>query len=105
MTNPIEQAKVRLAGGSKWLKGDIGDYYGTGDVCVMGAIPMHGDLLCGALAADEILKDVVLEQYPDRMTEGSKHPVAKFNDHPDTVWSDVERVLEKASVKWDEVHG
>lgn len=41
-----------------------------------------------------IIQEVVVEQYSD--------DIAGFNDLPDTTFDDVERVLEKAQILWEE---
>jgi hypothetical protein len=63
-----------------------------------------GDSRAVQAIAARTLDEVAGEQYPDRHYLGLR-PAAAFNDHPDTTWADVEVVLDKASVLWDERYG
>lgn len=57
--------------------------------------------------AQDIVKEVIKEQYPDRCYIGvnttALPDIAHFNDHPDTTFEDVTRVLEKALVRASEI--
>ena len=44
-----------------------------------------------------LVRDAIQDLYPDR-TGRSVCEIVSFNDHPDTTWEDVERVLERADV-------
>lgn len=52
------------------------------------------------------LLPVLNEQFPERLNwmhyKIGLGPVVAFNDHPDTTFADVERVLEKAAIRWEE---
>lgn len=50
----------------------------------------------------QILLGVIYDQFPERLHASSKN-IANFNDHSDTVFDDVITVLEKASVKLEEL--
>ena len=90
--NPFEKMLDRLRE-KGWKKGDIGPP--DGPYCIVGAA--HWGKIW--VRWDE-LTDIILSQFPDRnITCGF---VDIFNDHPDTTFADVERVLEKAAVKWEE---
>ena len=96
--NPFEWVLDRLRE-KGWMKGSFGPTHGPN--CLVGAsqnVPLPGigwERLCDRVDM------VVKEQYPERR-KGSLATVPNFNDHPDTTFSDVERVLEKAAVKWEE---
>jgi hypothetical protein len=101
--NPVEQVRERLDGGRRWCKGNFGDI--AGNRCLVGAA-RYG----GAISAVPPIAAVIQEQYPERLTPFVVHVggggiVAIFNDHPDTIWADVDLVLDKASVLWDERYG
>ena len=103
--NPIEKVRARLDGGRKWRKGQLGDYDDpNASVCLRGAIySVIGTTFAAAnhrIAIEEPLRDTIREQYPDRRDYSAAVPT--FNDHPDTTWADVELVLDKASIAWDE---
>jgi hypothetical protein len=109
--NPIEAVRARLDGGRKWHKGELGDVDGDGSVCVIGAcqaVYWSGAKHDAYTDIRDTIAAVVLEQYRDRvrnvdlMTGGS--PIPSFNDHDATTFADVEVVLDKASVAWDEAH-
>lgn len=96
--NPFEKVLDRLRERG-WMKGDYWYYDNVhGPTCMLGAAIQTGvssDLL-------EIKVPTIIQaQYPERFTRhGAVVPF--FNDHPDTTLADVERVLEKAAVKWEE---
>lgn len=96
--NTFEKMLDLLQDGRRWIKGQT--YSATG-MCLMGAyMSIHqGYNSCEGF---EILKAIIGEQYPDRTLKPTCASVASFNDHKDTVWEDVERVLEKAVVQWEE---
>lgn len=90
MTTPLEV--LRRDG---WYKGGLQDARGAR--CINGAL---------MVAPSSILhiSGVILEQFPDRVklyANGSPS-IAFFNDHPDTTFADVELVLEKAQIRYDE---
>jgi hypothetical protein len=100
--NPIEAVRARLDGGRQWHKGNLRDY--SDRVCILGAIR---DELPGEQqeAAEAAVEAVAREQFPERIAErGPLKPIPGFNDHQLTTFADVEVVLDKASVAWDEAH-
>ncbi len=50
--------------------------------------------------ACSLAADVAYALFPERQRHD--HAVADFNDHPDTTFADVEQVLEKCAVAYDE---
>lgn len=115
--NPFEAMAERLAGGARWHQGSLNQ----GDnVCIMGALNevtwgaqyrLQGDFVPQAndvrMEAYELMKEVILEQFPERGKVdlwGKMYPgePAYFNDDPETVFADVEVVLQKCSRIWDE---
>lgn len=100
--NPIEKIRARLDGGNKWVKGTLSNESGY---CMIGAAKAEGVRLYG-----DVIGEVIVEQYADRVSPFYRdvvrlHPsvgIPGFNDHEDTVWSDVELVLDKASLRWEE---
>lgn len=91
--NPFEKVLDRLRE-KGWKKGGMGP--DTGPNCIAGASQVtHAGM------DYQFLERIIKEQYPDRI-HGDMMPTPNFNDHPDTQFSDVERVLEKAAVKWEE---
>lgn len=95
MDNPGEMILDRLRSHG-WCKQDFGDAEGPN--CIAGA--------AHEVEAEDYFQHtlvwVIDEQYPGRMEAGPHSNVPNFNDHPDTTFADVERVLEKAAVKWEE---
>lgn len=91
--NPFEKVLDRLRE-KGWYKG--GFTGPDGSQCVVGA--SRG--ICNTQFFS-LLEEILRDQYPDRLS-GRLRPTPNFNDHPDTTFSDVERVLEKAAVKWEE---
>lgn len=119
--NLIDRAKEVLNGGRKWSKGHYHSYApGVGQThCTLGAIVVAGELdehrlgvVLPELPEVQALAAVVEEQYADRIAreDDLEYPptftasgkVARFNDHRDTTFEDVERVMEKASMKLEE---
>jgi hypothetical protein len=101
--NPIEQVRERLDGGRKWCKRSLAD--DDGSFCLIGAAVRQQPLL--VVRSVPLIVAVVQEQYPDRVAwfAVGGGVVSSFNDHPDTTWADVDAVLDKASVLWDERSG
>lgn len=94
--NPFEKVLDRLRE-KGWMQGRFGGPNGPN--CIYGAagnVGVSNDI--------EAVLDVIETQFPDRMKDKASyhHPGPHFNDHPDTTFTDVERVLEKAAVKWEE---
>jgi len=50
----------------------------------------------------EVMNEVALAQYPERISSDMSLPFAAFNDHPETTEAEVVAVMEKAAVQWDE---
>lgn len=94
--NPFEKVLDRLRE-KGWRKGDFLKGEST---CIVGASMALGSVIPHANGYT-VLRVMITDQYPDRLT-GKFGLIANFNDHPDTTFSDVERVLEKAAVKWEE---
>lgn len=92
--NPHRKA-IEVLAERGWTKGTLEDANG---VCIIGAC-LH------AYRFFELspIRDVVEEQYPERVKRPGFSPVAAFNDHPDTTLEDVILVLEKAAARFDEV--
>jgi len=70
------------------------------DRCILGHVQGDYELTPAVL----VLSDIGREQYPERC--GATIPsvaIAFFNDHPDTTWEDVERVMEKAILRAEEM--
>ena len=82
-----------------WAKGTFRD--ANGAMCIRGAMSNAGSLTQVARRdLYERLLIVIRAEYPGRLTRGEildPEPVAAFNDHPDTTFTDVERVLEKVA--------
>lgn len=91
--NPFEKVLDRLRE-KGWCKGGFDGP--DGSHCIVGAF--RGFL---SMARLQSLEGILREQYPDRIA-GRLCPIPNFNDHPDTTFADVERVLEKAAIKWEE---
>lgn len=79
-----------------WCKGKGFDEKGRH--CIVGAgISVHYS------AEDALaLHAVAREQYPDRIGWTTLASAAAFNDHAETTFEDVERVMEKAALRLDE---
>lgn len=88
-----------------WIKGA---YRSPAGRCARGCIGYtENNMATQAMDdADQILVEIVVEQWPDRAkTEPCyyKATVPCFNDHPDTTVEDVERLFEKARAKAAEI--
>lgn len=94
--NPFEKVLDRLRE-KEWLKGQLGGLNGPN--CINGAL-FFEEVWENGKNRDSLAL-IILEQYPERL-EKAFFSVPAFNNHPDTTFSDVERVLEKAAVKWEE---
>ncbi len=86
-----------------WIKGKLG--HKTYGFCLLGSMYMlEGEENYGIKAQQEkLLLGVIKEQYPIIYDNFLSPTVDKFNDHDDIGQEDVEMVLEKAAVKWDEI--
>jgi hypothetical protein len=90
-------AELRAVG---WCKGiTVND---LGQKCLVGALTETPDLryLCNSELSYEVLgalSQVITAQYPERegVLDNRVVCLTCFNDHSDTTWEDVERVLEK----------
>lgn len=92
----IRDALEWLEGGERWHKGEM--YGPNNTACIYGALFETKNKNC------RIVTNVALAQYPDRIElNNNKIYLAQFNDHPDTVWADVERVMEKGAVQEEEL--
>ena len=106
--NPIEKVRARLDGGRKWIKGSLGDCsQADAEVCIRGAIYAFLDATdqpsVNRISIERPIGATAYEQFPERFALGaSGASIPAFNDHPDTTWADVELVLDKASIAWDE---
>jgi hypothetical protein len=101
MKNPERVVLETLQGGSKWTKQTYED--GGGRMCLVGAARKKR---CASKLSN--LAAVIKEQYPERTFDpapisSSSGTVIAFNDHAKTTWADVERVLEKAALRRDEM--
>lgn len=118
MDNPITAVRARLGDGRLWAKhtcGPWGDPGGYGSVCLMGAFYSvyglegrrdrqrcwDGVTLVGKIAREQFPE--VFDHEPIRYS--GKDAVIFFNDSRATAWKDVDLVLGKAEVAWEEQHG
>lgn len=77
-----------------WCK-DVAET-GDGRRCLLGAGVAAGYSTDDCFALHAVAK----EQYPERLRlRTDLSPAAAFNDHPDTTFADVERVIEKAAIR------
>ena len=101
--NPFEKVLDRLRE-KGWQKGGFG--IAEGPNCIRGAayeVNIDQDLVFGGYLDDKPIINIVKDQYPHCIpVRPGREMISFFNDHPDTTFSDVERVLEKAAVKWEE---
>src|ERR1700674_1438787 len=89
--------------GERWGKGSIMDT--RGNACILGALREVGTVRMpcysinkGVTTTPEYrhIAATIREQYGERC--GVTHiGIGGFNDHPDTTWPDVERIMEKAA--------
>lgn len=97
--NPFELVLDRLRE-KGWRKNGFGDW--TGPNCIVGAhMTLNNETNKNFRSFRTFLVSIIHEHYSDR-SEGRLETIPNFNDHPDTTFADVERVLEKAAVKWEE---
>lgn len=99
-TNPIEAVRARLDGGNRWIKGSLDD--DAGGLCVVGA--------CIDRDSMDLLDAVAAEMFPDRLgmiglNGMAMCPSASVNDHPDSDFTDVEKMLVEGIARWDLAHG
>src|SRR5258707_1332275 len=102
-SNPFRLAIQNLAE-KGWHKGGPRDKI-TGATCIgvaLGDANRQLNILPWEPLSSKILKDVIKEQFPDRISGPYATHWIEFNDHSKTTLSDVILVLEKASVKYDE---
>lgn len=83
-----------------WHKGGASNE--SGEVCAMRAVHLARGLNWGTWD-DDILDEIVEEQYPERTGTFAHHTVVAFNDDGRTTFADVERVFEKAAVRASEI--
>jgi len=100
--NVLDEARDRLDGGRKWHQGSMRGP--GGGVCLVGALLDTARTQSDVDRASYLLGDVIQEQYPDLpgVTGSRLAALPTFNDHPDTVWADIELVLDKAARRLDE---
>lgn len=98
--NPFEKVLDRLRE-KGWNQKRWGGPEGPN--CMYGAIyyTQPGQALSESWMS-QMLYHIVGDQYRNRVNDNMDNRVMLFNDHPDTTFSDIERVLEKAAVKWEE---
>lgn len=95
-------------GGAKWYKGS---YHYRGLHCLVGGVEhaytivVGGETLTSVYGSTvrerslAVLAEVVRDLYPDRdgdFIDDDESQVIAFNDHTETTWVDVERVLNEA---------
>jgi hypothetical protein len=96
MTNPFRRA---LQGWTEnqWCQGGLSDEQNR--LCIIGRI-------CSVTTFKEqgptchFLNKIASQMFPDRTRIGYAFPV---NDHPDTTFQDIQSILEKCAVRWDEI--
>lgn len=98
--------------GKNWFKGGPIDPEDHRRVCIMQAHSLAKHILIGdhlynmfnlTLIAQDVGSKVVCENYRDRIDslrvmdtdDDDGHPLAQFNDHPDTTFAEVHAVSEK----------
>lgn len=79
-----------------WHQGSIGST--DEGFCIGGALCMARPNF-GYEPETVVIENVIAEQFPDRYDPERRF--ARFNDHAETTFSDVECVLEKASIEID----
>lgn len=128
-TNPITDLKALLGeDGSHWIKRNFSrklDDYGNYGYCLVGGLRHMPGLWVNPWNADKVaslLAMVIREQYPTMLRDfylhegvskslpenwepGPNDYIMTFNDFTKTEWSDVEKVLDKTELKWEEEHG
>jgi len=83
-----------------WCKGTV--LNDSGERCLIGALKLSPFAHPWDSRIILIVDEVVREQFPDRIGGYKGRHIADFNDHPDTTFADVELVLEKAQLRFDE---
>lgn len=126
-TNPITDLKALLRkDGSHWIKKNFSRKQADGHYgyCLMGGLrvlPRTWDWDLSDLdKARDLLAMVIREQYPTLfkefyLSEGHTVPedyspieadyIITFNDYYKIEWSDVEKMLDKTELKWEEEYG
>jgi hypothetical protein len=126
MTDHAEKIRAglaRLEGGENWVKGALFArkpvHNGCGPIvgyCMIGSVVVedHMNLECvnDAVPTLKIIADVIVEQYPEvipklsGLIDYSRNPpmvISAFNDSRNRPFADVERVMEKAAIKAEEM--
>lgn len=89
----------RLDNGRLWIKDDLGNHSANNTpVCLLGA-------MISVVAPGRTylaIRDTIRDEYPDRALTPipgcpDRCSIPSFNNHPDTTWDDITRVLTKAA--------
>lgn len=97
MENPITQM-LQLIRDRGWTQHQYENKKGS--LCIYGA---HDQLGPRSHATLQIIRQTIKEQFPKYESSGTI--IVSFNDSCDRRIADIEMVLEKAAVKYDEQHG
>jgi hypothetical protein len=104
----LDKLRGKGAAGHRWVKGHFRTRNGWYEesYCMLGSLGFTGFSQAQYDRDVDTIAEVIREQFPERvMTTDSAHLVAHFNDMDSTTWTDVEKVMEKAAIKRDEVLG
>lgn len=96
----IQEVINAFDGGSRWIKDKLFDL--DGKVCLLGAFCVTGVSL-----SDErktLIANTIKEMFPERLHSAADiaGAIIWFNDHNDTIYADVEAVLQKVEAKESE---
>ncbi|MDE1882292.1 MAG: hypothetical protein KGI89_17290 [Euryarchaeota archaeon] len=95
VTNPIDKASLYLQTHG-WIKGRM--LQPTGAACMLGALVVSDLSLRHHDAAFDAILNVLARRFPT-----APMSIQYFNDHPATMWEDVQSVLAEASAEYEEV--
>lgn len=101
----IEKASKLLSSRNAWVK----EYAELGNrMCLWGALRKNCEATTSAheelMQAAHILYGIIEEQYPERYNAARMEDrIIQFNDHRDTVFTDIRTILEKAVAKEEEL--
>jgi hypothetical protein len=134
MVNEQNPIRAMLDGWDEahWVQGTVATIHGPQRVCLLGrylqTMRLPFDTLIDTLdwrdlhrigatttlaPAVKVIYEAIRAQFPERaadMLPGQNVPlfavseIIGFNDHYETSWTDIELVLGKAAVMWDEVY-
>ena len=73
-----------------WIQVGISEHPGDCLTLALAGVVPHGEEV---VQQASLLEQVVRELFPERSLSSGLQTIYRFNDHPETTWSDVEKVI------------